>query len=181
MSDPIRITVIGGSDREHSKTNMAAKWAVRLLQEYENVEIDYFDPLNLKLPFPGEDKYYKNVVKLHESLIAADGIILATPEYNGNISAALKLFLENFPWGDIRGKPYNVIGVAASRFGATKSIESVKTSCSHEGGVILPRNVSIGSSRHSFDSDGNLIDDFFLERMQRMVDEFIEYVVGRVE
>src|SRR3989304_1966328 len=112
-NNKIIITVISGSDRKNSKTNMAAKIAVGIFRGMEGNEVDYFDPLSLRLPFPGEDKYERNVEELNRSLKKADGIILATPEYNGNISAALKLFLENFDWDEIKGKPYNFVGVAS--------------------------------------------------------------------
>ena len=73
-------------------------------------------------------------------------VILATPEYHGSFAAMMKLVIENlgFP-STLAGKPVALLGVAAGRIGAIKSLEQLRSVCSHVGAIVLPGPVSVAN------------------------------------
>ena len=112
------------------------------------------------LPFPGEEIDNDNSNHLKEQLKLADAYIIGCPEYNGSFTAKLKLMIENsgFP-SELKGKPIGLIGLASGILGATKSLEQLRTVCSHIGGFVLPRVVSIAQIEKQFDDNGNCINE----------------------
>jgi hypothetical protein len=59
------------------------------------------------------------------------GVVRAPPEYHGSFCAMIKLIIENlgFP-SAIAGRPVALLGVAAGRIGAIKSLEHLR-GCAH--------------------------------------------------
>jgi chromate reductase, NAD(P)H dehydrogenase (quinone) len=112
------------------------------------------------LPFPGEEINNDNSDELRHLLKSADAFIIGCPEYNGSFTAKLKLMIENsgFP-SALKGKPIGLIGLASGILGATKSLEQLRTVCSHIGGFVLPRVVSIAQIENKFDDEGRCIDE----------------------
>ena len=63
---------------------------------------------------------------------SATGVILATPEYHGSFAAVMKLVIENLGFPSLlAGKPVALLGVAAGQIGAIKSLEQLRSVCSH--------------------------------------------------
>jgi len=111
------------------------------------------------MPFPGEEIEKDNTDELRELLKSADSYIIGCPEYNGSFTAKLKLMIENSGFPSIlKGKPIGLIGLASGVLGATKSLEQLRTVCSHIGGFVLPRVVSIAQIETKFDDKGKCID-----------------------
>jgi NAD(P)H-dependent FMN reductase len=111
----------------------------------------------------------------------AAGVVLATPEYHGSMSAMIKLAIENmgFP-SALSGKPVALLGVAAGRIGAVKSVEQLRGVCGHVGALVVPNAISIASVRAAFDADGRVTDpgtDEALRGLARSLESFMrDYV-----
>ncbi|MDH3225331.1 MAG: hypothetical protein OEO23_16540, partial [Gemmatimonadota bacterium] len=52
-----------------------------------------------------------------------------------------------------------LVGVAAGRIGAIKSLEHLRGVCAHVGAVVLPGAISIAGVRSAFDAEGNCVDE----------------------
>jgi len=117
-----------------------------------------FDAAALHLDFPGRPPT-DDAVRLREAVHDAAGVVLATPEYHGGMSAMVKLCIENlgFP-SALAGKPVGLLGVAAGRIGAVKSIEQLRGICGHVGALVVPGAVSIANVRGAFDREGRCTD-----------------------
>lgn len=137
--------------------------------------------INLKeynLPFPGEEITNDNSDEMREKLKLADAYIIGCPEYNGSFTAKLKLMIENsgFP-SVIKGKPVGLLGVASGILGATKSLEQLRTVCSHIGAFVLPRVVSIAQIETKFDDIGNCIDIQSKKDLTLVAKNMVEFLV----
>lgn len=108
----------------------------------------------LSLAFPGHPDPGDGQ-RLRTALAEAPGIILAIPEYHGSFCAMTKLILENlgFPSG-LAGKSVALVGVAAGRIGAIKSLEHLKSVCAHIGAIAAPGSVSVAGVQNVFDDRG---------------------------
>jgi len=72
----------------------------------------------------------------------------------------IKLVIESlgFP-SALAGKPNALLGVAAGQIGAVKSLEALRSVCSHVGAIVLPGPVSVANVRAVFDDDGSIRDE----------------------
>jgi len=107
----------------------------------------------------------------------ATGVILATPEYHGSYSSVIKLIIENLGYpSSISRKPVTILGVASGKIGAIKSIEGLRSVCSHIGSIVLPGNVSIPEIDNVFDNDGNCVESNIEKRIRSVATNLIEYI-----
>lgn len=161
MSDDpgIRIACLIGTSRPGSYTAMALSLVADELRSEPGVTVDVVDPAKMDLSFPGKGST-DGAAQMVDMVRNATGLVLATPEYHGSFSAMMKLMIENlgFP-SAMAGKPVALLGVAAGRIGAIKSLEHLRAVCSHVGAIVLPSPVSVANVRKVFDSEGRPLDD----------------------
>src|SRR5437667_794119 len=156
---PNRIVVINGSVRPGNYTGMASKYVVDELRKHPKVAVEVVDPAGLNLPFPGTDPHSAVTKKLQDTVRAATGVILVTPEYHGSFSSVMKLVIENLGFPSVlAGKPVALLGVAAGAIGAIKSLEHLRGVVSHVGGIALPLPISIANVQRAFDGEGRIAD-----------------------
>ena len=142
----IKIIAIGGSVREDNYTWKALSLVGDELNKKTDIKYELIDPRNIDLPLPGLNSN-SQIDNLQKSVSEATGIILATPEYHGGISSVMKLIIDNLGFPSVlAGKPIALLGVAAGQIGAIKSLEQLRSICSHVGAIILPGPVSSSAS-----------------------------------
>jgi NAD(P)H-dependent FMN reductase len=153
----IRIAVILGSVRPGNYTEKAAALVVDELRS-RGIHVDVIDPAGMELPLPGTGTS-PDVERMQDIVRRATGLVLCTPEYHGGLSSVMKLMIENmgFP-SAMSGKSVALLGVAAGRIGAIKSLEMLSSICSHVGCLVLPGPVSVANVQKIFDADGNVLD-----------------------
>ncbi len=172
----IKIVTIQGSVRKGNYTAFAMALVIDELRKQPDVEIVAIDPADYKLNFPGQSGE-NDSKKLQAIVGSAVGVILATPEYHGTFSSVLKLVFENlsFP-SELKGKPVSLLGVAAGRIGAIKSLEHLRSVCAHVGAMALPYSISIANVQKMFDAQGNCIDAATDKAIRSVAQNHIEYI-----
>ena len=119
----MRILGISGSLRRDSHNTSLLRAAAMSLPS--GVELELFDGLG-DLPHYNadidEDPAPEAVAHLREAIADADGVLIATPEFNGSIPGVLKNALDwasrPFPDNALRGMPVAVVGASTGLFGA---------------------------------------------------------------
>ena len=151
------IVCISGTNRPDNYTARALGIVVDELR-HSGVGPVVFDARTLKLAFPGHPDPGDDE-RLRTAIAAAPGVILATPEYHGSFAAMTKLMLENLGFPSVlAGKPVALVGVAAGRIGAIKSLEQLKSVCAHIGALVVPGAVSVAGVQSLFDDQGRCTD-----------------------
>lgn len=104
-----------------------------------------------------------SVLRLAEQIKDADGIVISTPEYNGNIPGVLKNALD---WvsrveGHVMSeKPVAILSAAAGRAGGARAQYSLRLCLAAFRVHITPGpEVAIAASFKAFDADGQLLDE----------------------
>lgn len=126
------------------------------------------------------------VTKLREAIRAADGLLIATPEYNNAIPGVLKNGLDwlSRPSGEggklFGAKPTAVIGATPGGFGTVQSQDALLSVLRAFGNDFWMGGRLMVSRAHTvFDADGRLVDDKLLEQLRQFVQGFAEFVSRR--
>ncbi len=166
-----KIVILVGSVQKNSNTMAAAK-ILGAYFEKAGYTIDLVDPKTLTLLFPGQEGYADESKGLQDRLKGADGLVIATPEYDGTISSVIKNQIEylGYPSVMIR-KPVALFGVASGRIGAVKALEHLRSICGSTGMLVLPNSVSVPQI-HNEIADGKLVNDYLEEPFKLPVKEF---------
>lgn len=173
----MNIVTINGSARPGNYTGKALALVHDELREMNGVMLTAVTPATMKLAIPGSGMDDSDSQRLQKIVAAADGVVLATPEYHGSFSSLTKLTIENmgFP-SALKGKPVVLLGVAAGRIGAVKSLEHLRSVCSHVGALVLPRAVSVAGVQSVFDEQGNCLDAGTGRQIRSLASELAKYV-----
>ena len=173
--DGIRVAVILGSVRPDNYTAKAAALVVDELRS-RGVHVDVIDPGEMNLPMPGTGST-PDAERMQEIVRGATALVLCTPEYHGGLSSVIKLVIENmgFP-SAMSGKPVALLGVAAGRIGAIKSLEMLRSICSHVGCLVLPAPVSVANVQKEFDAEGNAVDPAVEKAVRGVATTLLDYL-----
>jgi len=165
------ITAISGSVRKGSYNTALIRAARQLAPEgviIARAEIYDIPLYNADLQAEG---FPDSVGKLAATIHAADGVLIATPEYNYSIPGVLKNTidwlsrLENQPFA---GKPIALMGASGGALGTARAQYHLRQVFVFLDGRVMNRpEVFVGTAHSKFDDSGNLTDEStrqFLER-----------------
>jgi chromate reductase, NAD(P)H dehydrogenase (quinone) len=115
----------------------------------------------------------------------ADGLLIATPEYNASVPGGLKNALDwasrPFPDNVLRGKPSAVIGASTGLFGAVWAQAEVRKALKASGADVLESELPVGLADSAFAEDGTLADPELGARLGDLVGDLLREVGSPVE
>ena len=173
----IKIVTILGSVRPGNNTEKALALIHEELDKRSDVSFVNIDPAEFNLSLPGIENNSGDQLRLNETIKDTDGIIIASPEYHGSYSSTIKLIIDNLNFPSLlKEKPIALLGVAAGQIGAIKSLEHLRSICSHMGAIVLPGPVSIANVNKVFDEEGNCLDKNIEDRIKTFTSSLLKYV-----
>ena len=126
------------------------------------------------------------VEELKTMIVASDGLLIATPEYNNSIPGVLKNAIDwlSRPPSDIKrvfgGRPVALAGATPGQGGTRLSqaawlpvLRALGTSAWFGGWMM------VASAAKVFDQEGRVIDDAIRERLRRFVHDYVAFVAER--
>ena len=177
----IEIVTILGTTRPGNFTAKALALVVDELRQQKRVNVTEINPGGMQLLFPGEPGESRDSESLQNAVQKATGVILATPEYHGSFAAMMKLIIENLGFPSIlAGKPVALLGVAAGQIGAIKSLEQLRSVCSHIGAIVLPGPVSVAEVQGLFDESGRCLEERIEKRIRGLATNLLDYLHDNV-
>jgi chromate reductase len=172
----MRILGISGSLRRGSHNTSLLRAAATLLPP--GVLLEVYDGLRDLPPYdPDHDLEPAEpaVAGLREAIAAADGVLIATPEYNGSIPGVLKNALDwasrPFPESALKGKPVAVIGASTGLFGAAWAQADVRKVLGIIGADVIEDELPVGMA------DSAIIDGELVEAEQRGVLQSLVHIL----
>jgi chromate reductase, NAD(P)H dehydrogenase (quinone) len=170
MSKP-RILVFGGSLRAESYNQKLATIAAEGARE-AGAEVTLIALRDFRMPIFDEDLEAAEgkseaAKKLKELFLNAGGFIIASPEYNSGITAALKNAIDWVSRADsddeppllaFKGKSAAILSASPGGYGGARSLAQLRPLLENIHVTVLPDQVSIPKAYEAFDADRNLID-----------------------
>lgn len=158
-----KILGIAGSLRRESFNRKLLAAAAGHLPE--RVELSVWHGLG-QLPLFNEDAEPEPVpiavADLRRAVAEADGLLIATPEYNGSIPAPLKNAVDwaSRPYGEgvLTGKPVAVIGASVTPYGAAWAQQELRKALGIAGAKVVDGHLPVPEAFRQFDDVGALID-----------------------
>lgn len=159
----MNVLAISGSLRKASYNTALLRNASAVAPDGMSIDIATLNDIPLyNGDVDGDDKPAA-VLELAEAIRAADGVLIATPEYNYSISGVLKNAIDwvsridNQP---LAAKPLGIMGASAGGLGTARAQYHLRQVFVYLDARVMNRpELFVGSAYAKFDSDGNLTDE----------------------
>lgn len=180
----VTIAAFAGSLRKESFNRHLVEAVVRIAPQHLHINLlDIADiPLFIEdneLPQPPDP-----VIRFKEQLLAADGILIATPEYNRSIPGVLKNTLDWVSGGNhgksaLQGKPLAIIGASNGGFGTVCAQNHLLFLGAHMNMKVWGKlRLQVSKAADKFDPSGELTDEDTEKRLLTLLNDFYSFIVG---
>ncbi|MFI0847902.1 NADPH-dependent FMN reductase [Mesorhizobium sp. IMUNJ 23232] len=185
-----KILVFAGSIRTGAYSGKTADAAMKELA-LQGAEVTRISLTDYPLPIMDQDLEAEkgvpeNAVKLARLFIDHDGILIATPEYNGSMPPLVKNTID---WISrvrkdrgiaLRPLPGKVVAICSSsegHFAGIRSANHLRAVLSHIQMEVIPQQVSVPHGGDAFDDHGDFREERLRNGMQRLCRALIERAV----
>lgn len=171
MSNRPKILCLAGSLRRDSFNKKLVKVAMAAAQE-AGAETTYIDLKDYPMPIydgdiEAESGIPENAQKLKKIMKEHHGLLIASPEYNSSVSAALKNFID---WTSrpekgeknievFIGKVAGIMACSPGALGGLRGLVTLRSILGNIACVVVPEQHAISKVTEAFTEDGNLKDD----------------------
>lgn len=124
-----------------------------------------------------------SVETLAQQIRAADGVLIASPEYNFSIPGGLKNaldWLSRLPEQPFKGKPVAILGAATGPVGTARMQYELRRVLHSLDAEVLPKpEVFIAHAASRFDAEGRLTDELTRGFIAAQMQAFIAWIASR--
>lgn len=178
MPSNAKILAFAGSLRAGSFNKKLLRIAARGA-EAEGAAVTVIDLADYPMPvYDGDDEAEKglpeNAAKLKDLFLAHNALLIAAPEYNSSITAALKNTID---WvsrkdgkADLSGYAGKTAGLVATGGGSggMRGLVEVRRILGNIGVLVIPQQATIPGAFNAFNEDDSLKDDAQREAVERI-------------
>lgn len=182
---PQKVIGIAGSLRQRSYNRMLLAAAVELAPD--GMQIETFDLADVPLynaDLDTDESRPPRVRALKETVGAADGILIASPEYNHSVPGVMQNAID---WASrpgmkspLKDKPVAIMGASGGPVGTARGQQVLKLTLMSTLALVMPHpGVAVGQMKDRFSDDGRLVHEptrEFLAAFLRSFSGWIERV-----
>ena len=139
--------------------------------------VNLIDLKNYSLPLYGSaisEEEVKNVEAIIRLLKSSQAVIIVTPEYHSNISAALKNVME-YCGIYLAGKVAGIASASTSRFGGVNASNILQIALLNLGGYLVSRRLLVPEIHMAFDHDNEPVRNEIREQAEKFLNELLSY------
>ncbi len=176
-----KVLAFSGSTREDSVNKKLLLEAVSLAREM-GAEVTVVDLKDYPLPFYDADFEAKEGMpekakELRRLLVQSQAILIASPEYNGSVSAVLKNVIDWVSRGEngqpsrdaFKGKKVVLLSASPGPTGGLRGLVHLKAIVENIGGNVLPKQFSLPQAYNAFDEQNHLKNQKTREELRQLV------------
>ncbi|MEO7064880.1 MAG: NADPH-dependent FMN reductase [Dokdonella sp.] len=180
----LRILAIPGSLRSHSYNRHLLEAGSRCAPA--GMQVHIYDALG-EVPMFDEDLEAAThggpeaVFQLRAAVDAADGLLIATPEYNQSFPGVLKNAIEwlsrSAPEEVLVGKPIAITGASSGRWGTRLAQAALRHTLAATESIVMPAPMLfVGNAESLFDTEGHLQDVSTLSSLRAFMSAFGQWI-----
>ena len=127
----------------------------------------------------------ENAVRLQELMIANDGFLIASPEYNSGISGTLKTYIDwaSRPRGELAagaafaGKAASLLSASPGALGGIRALPNVRSILGTMGVHVLPTDFALAKAHQAFDENGAAKSEFVQKSLEKLGADLVEFLL----
>ena len=180
MAD-LRVLGISGSLRKGSYNTAALRTCAELLPAGMTMTYARIDDIPLFNQDVFDAGMPEPVKRFRAEVAAADGLLIASPEYNFSVTAPLKNAID---WGSrapnqvFQDKPVAIFSATTGPVGGVRNQYDLRRILTQLWGHVLPRpEVFIGNAQSKFDAQGRLTDETTRKFLADLLAGFKDWIV----
>jgi NAD(P)H-dependent FMN reductase len=154
-SEPLRMAVVIGSNREGRLGETVAHWFLRTIAPIDGLEIDTIDLADLDLHTSIRVEPSPVIQAISHRVAAADAFVFVTPEYNHSYPASIKTFID-LHVEEWCGKAVGFVSYGGIA-GGLRSVEALRLVFASLNAATVRNTVSFANAWNQF-IDGEPID-----------------------
>jgi len=178
---------IVGTNTEDSYNRVLLNFMARHFKK--TIDIEVLDINDIPMFNQSNDQTNSEPIQyLNKKITSADGVIIATPEYNHSIPAALQSVIEwlSFRIHPFDGKPVMIVGASYDVQGSSRAQLHLRQVLDAPGvnATVMPGNeFLLGEVHKAFDEKENIKDSKTVEFLESNVKKFVRFVnvINRTE
>lgn len=181
---PVRIATLAGSIRNGSLNAQLARLATDTAREL-GAEGVFIDLARYPLPLYNADLEQSQgipakAVEVAEQILAADGLVIASPEYNGAYSAQLKNTIDWVTRVEYRAwaRPTALMSATPGRSGGRRGLDILRSTLKNMGVPLVGAQLALAQAPMRI-LEGRLLETRDRMQMELVVDELIASVLER--
>jgi NAD(P)H-dependent FMN reductase len=170
-SGPLNIPVILGTTRKGRMSEQVARFMMEQIENRQGVATELIDLSNSPMPVDDAGEGIKDAA-FSDKMARADALVIVTPEYNHSFPGLLKHVLDSCLKEYIH-KAAGIVGVSAGPFGGVRAIQDFLPVIRELGLVNIFWDVNFGNVASVFDESGKLLDQAFIKRADKFLNELV--------
>lgn len=181
----VKVLAFAGSTRKASVNKKLVVEAADIVCQMQ-ASVVVVDLMDYPIPFYDEDLEKKEGMpikakQLRQLMVESDIILIASPEYNGSLSAVLKNAID---WASrsengggsreaFKGKKFVIMSAAPGSGGGARGLVHLRTIIENIGGTVLSQQIVVPNAYNAFDEQGQLKD----EKIKREIEQVLHTAI----
>lgn len=175
----MKYLAIVGTNSDVSTNRMLLQFMQKHFSNEADIEVYEIKDLPPFIELEDSDIIPQKVEELSDKILKADGVIIATPEYDHAIPAVLKSALEwiSYTSQALTNKPLLIVGASLGTLGSSRAqahLRQILDSPELAARIMPSSEFLLGRSQGAFDSTGNLI---YADKLAELDEIFREFVL----
>lgn len=175
-----KFIAIVGSNSQKSTNRELLKYMKRHFKDF--AEIELVEIKDLPIFKKSADKYVPQLAKdIAKKIEDADGVIIATPEYDHSVTAALSSALAWLSYGihPFVDKPVMITGASYGSLGSSRAqaqLRQILDSPELKARIMPSSEFLLAHSLQAFDDNGDLKDKDVVKELDGLFQDFLQFV-----
>ncbi len=176
----MKLAAIVGTNSSRSTNRKLLQFMARHFVDQADIEVLDINDIPA-FNEPKDRKAPANLRSLSDKIVAADGVIISTPEYNHTIPAPLKSVLEwiSYTSRSLINKPTMIVGASLGALGSSRAqahLRQILDAPELKARIMPGNEFLLGHSGQAFDDAGDLVYKDKVRELEENFDEFLTFV-----
>jgi len=172
------IVILSGTNRPGSNTRKVTAQMEALYKKL-GVKTQLLDLAELPPEIFAPTSYAEkpaNFTRFTDPILAADGLVVVTPEYNGGVPGVLKYFIDMLPFPEsFEQRPVCFVGLAMGIWGALRPVEQLQAIFGYRNALIYPERVFMPGIGKQLDATGQFTNPDLPARLEKQALGFVDF------